>query len=540
MISTIIIIASTLLYLVLTRHLLVDIITLLMGCFLCKTSNNYDDIEDENSCTGSCSNIMNSNIQKIINDNQSNKSLIQNIIKNPSNIYDVYFMDDEQPKILGEGQNGYVKMIIHQKSLRQFALKTIYKCKFLSDDITSIRNEIEIMSSIDHPNILKLYEYFETDDCIYLVLHLCHGGDLFERIINRSRLSEKLSAKYTLQMLSAIKYLHNHNIVHRDLKLENFLLDTNDDDCGIKLTDFGYSRYLDELKLLRDSVGTVYYASPEVFRQKGVTEKVDIWSIGVIVYMMLSGNPPFKGNDSRDIINNIQRCRYVFHSCLFRNVSNEAKDFIKSCLQVNPLKRPSATDLMKHSWFDKLKQEQDSIPNSSQKLTTVGFKLKEFEKKSLIIKTIAKVLAYTLNLDQMKELHKVFAELDKKRNGEISCNELKHFLLADKDYEELNFENLFKNCTFEDYESVKYTEFIAAILSKGSINESNFLLAFEKLSLGSNFITKDGICSLLGKDSSEEVVKYMFDEANNISPLTPSLSRISFDKFSSIINQGLE
>ena len=259
--------------------------------------------------------------------------------------------------------------------------------------------------------------------------------------------------------------------------------------------------------------------------------------------MMLSGNPPFKGNDNRDIINNIRRCRYVFVSCLFRNVSNEAKDFIRTCLQVNPYKRPSAAELLNHKWFNILNQEEEDNVGSTQKLTTIGLKLKEFEKKSLVIKTIMKVLAYTLNPEQLQELNKSFIEIDKCRNGQISCNELKHLLLDDKDYEEYNFDNLFKNCTFEDNESVKYSEFIAAILTKSSINETNFQLAFEKLSFGSNFITKEGIHHLLGYDkssNSEEEVARIFFEANQLSPLTPSLSRIPFDKFKGIINQGLD
>jgi len=238
-----------------------------MGCtlsrFLCNTNNYYDDIED-NSCN-SCSNIINTNNQKIMSNNNisiKNKCLMQNIVKNPLSIHDVYFMDSSESRILGEGQNGYVKIVIHKKTLRQFALKTLNKNISLCEDV---KNEIEIMSSIDHPNILKLYEYFETDDCVYLVLHLCQAGDLFELVCNSGRLNEKLAAKITFQILTAIKYLHHRKIVHRDLKLENFLLDSNDgNNCEIKLTDFGYSRHLDELVRLRDSVGTIFYAAPEV------------------------------------------------------------------------------------------------------------------------------------------------------------------------------------------------------------------------------------------------------------------------------------
>ena len=323
--------------------------------------------------------------ENILLSNTNKKSFMHNVVKTRSStsIYDHYDIDSST--VLGEGQSGFVRVAIHKKTERKFALKTLEKKNVSHEHLACIRNEIDIMSSIDHPNILKLHESFETDDNIYLLLHLCEGGDLFERVTKKIY-SEKQAARYVLQMLGAVRYLHRRDIVHRDLKLENFLLDTTKDDSELKLTDFGYSRYLGDAGL-RDSVGTIYYAAPEVFSHtlSPCTEKVDIWALGVLTYMLLSGAPPFFGSANGEIVQKILRCRYIFHKNYFRDISSSAKDFIRLCLQVAPAKRPSADALLKHKWFEIIEQA-----NTPPRLNLAN-RIRLYESRSRLIKTIMKV-----------------------------------------------------------------------------------------------------------------------------------------------------
>jgi len=177
------------------------------------------------------------------------------------------------------------------------------------------------MATLDHPGILRLYEYFETKDTIYLVMHLCKGGELLDRLHQQanSRYSEKVACQYIKEMLSAIRYCHDNNIVHRDLKLENFLLDNDDNNSSLKLIDFGLSAYFKESQKLRRAVGTPYYVAPEVLRSN-YTSACDIWSLGVIAYMLVSGVAPFYGRNDAEIFRRVKACHWSFDAQVYRRI----------------------------------------------------------------------------------------------------------------------------------------------------------------------------------------------------------------------------
>mmetsp|Transcript_24774 Transcript_24774/g.21999 ORF Transcript_24774/g.21999 Transcript_24774/m.21999 type:complete len:169 (+) Transcript_24774:252-758(+) len=156
-------------------------------------------------------------------------------------------------------------------------------------------NEINILRELDHPNIVKMYEYFEDEKRYYIITEICKGGELFDEIIARGKFTEKDAAVLVKQILSCINYCHKNKIVHRDLKPENVLLEQNKDFDQIKIIDFGTSLVHSENKLLDEKLGTPYYIAPEVLNKK-YNEKCDLWSIGVITYILLSGMPPFNGN----------------------------------------------------------------------------------------------------------------------------------------------------------------------------------------------------------------------------------------------------
>lgn len=201
------------------------------------------------------------------------------------------------------------------------------------------------MYNQDHPNIIKVYEFYQDDKYFYIVTELCLGGELFDKIQEESHFSEKKAALIIKQILSAIFYCHQHKIVHRDLKPENLLLESDKDDYALKVIDFGTSRTFDPQHKLSQRMGTVtlyylflkqpYYMAPEVIKRK-YDHKCDIWSIGVILYIMLCGYPPFQGATEEEILEKVSAGKYSFQSEEWNHISDEAKLFIQKMLVQEP------------------------------------------------------------------------------------------------------------------------------------------------------------------------------------------------------------
>lgn len=197
-------------------------------------------------------------------------------------------------KVLGTGAFGEVRMCVHRESSAQRAVKVLRKSHMDDDEKRMLFNEINILKEIDHPNIIKMYEFFEDEKRYYLVTEICKGGELFDEILQRGKFSERDAAVLMKQVLSCINYCHQANIVHRDLKPENILLEQNKEFDQIKIIDFGTSLVYDPNRNLDEKLGTPYYIAPEVLN-KSYNHKCDIWSCGVITFILLSGIPPFNG-----------------------------------------------------------------------------------------------------------------------------------------------------------------------------------------------------------------------------------------------------
>lgn len=288
---------------------------------------------------------------------QSNRSAIP-FGKTVEQVYDG--VHDGQ--ILGDGVNGEVRKVVNKETGEMFALKRLNMLNVKSEkQAMQLLDEIEIMCMLDHPNIIKLEEVYESEDFIYLVEELCHGGELFDRLDEQPDYcyTEEQCANLVLQIVSAVQYIHSQGIIHRDLKLENFLFYSRDSDSNLKMIDFGLSKHLKYGNLEKDAVGTPYTVAPEVI--KGSYDgKCDVWGIGVITFLLLCGDPPFGGcnGESLKIVRrNILGGRYQFRPAhIWNNVSEEAKDFIRSLLQVDPEDRPSSRQLHWSPWLKKWKE----------------------------------------------------------------------------------------------------------------------------------------------------------------------------------------
>jgi calcium/calmodulin-dependent protein kinase I len=229
------------------------------------------------------------------------------------------------------------------------AIKCVKKMMIEGDDMKLLRREIKIMRRLDHPHILKLYDVFESEEEVYLVMELVEGNELFDNIVERGRYTEKESANIIRQVASAVEYIHANGIAHRDLKPENILSSVIDGKEVVKIADFGFSKNFGEEKLMT-SCGSPGYVAPEVLTSEVYDSSVDMWSIGVILYILLCGYPPFYEDNAPALFRKIMNVEYDFGDPVWDSVSEDAKNLVKSLLLKDPKCRLTATQILEHPW----------------------------------------------------------------------------------------------------------------------------------------------------------------------------------------------
>ncbi|XP_073722170.1 serine/threonine-protein kinase D1-like [Misgurnus anguillicaudatus] len=262
-----------------------------------------------------------------------------------STVYQIF--PDE---VLGSGQFGIVYGGKHRKTGRDVAIKIIDKLRFPTKQESQLRNEVAILQNLHHPGIVNLECMFETPERVFVVMEKLHG-DMLEMILSseKGRLPERITKFLVTQILVALRHLHFKNIVHCDLKPENVLLASSDSFPQVKLCDFGFARIIGEKSFRRSVVGTPAYLAPEVLRNKGYNRSLDMWSVGVIVYVSLSGTFPF--NEDEDIHDQIQNAAFMYPPNPWKTVTPEAIDLINNLLQVKMRKRYSVDKSLSHPWL---------------------------------------------------------------------------------------------------------------------------------------------------------------------------------------------
>ncbi|WWC68882.1 uncharacterized protein I206_102818 [Kwoniella pini CBS 10737] len=262
--------------------------------------------------------------------------------------------DYQLEELLGRGGFGKVVRATWTPSeggKKDVALKIISK-KLVKGNEQAVMDEINVLKGLDHPNIVHVWDHFESRDKFYLTFELAVGGELFDRISERGKFTEKDALDCIRQVCSATSYLHSHQIVHRDLKPENILYKSKDPNSRIVIADFGIAKHLENPdEVLQDAAGSFGYAAPEVLTGSGHGVKCDCWSIGVIAFTILCGYSPFRETDRNALLREMTKGRVVFHERYWKKVSNTAKDFIKALLVVDPKKRMSSADALKHPWM---------------------------------------------------------------------------------------------------------------------------------------------------------------------------------------------
>lgn len=251
------------------------------------------------------------------------------------------------------------------------------------DDEMALQLEVEILSQMDHPNVVRLFEIFDDGDILYLVMELMSGGELFDRIVEKESYTEKEAAETIRPIVDAIRYCHEQGIVHRDLKPENLLYESTDEKAIIKISDFGLARFV-QGELATTACGTPGYVAPEIVEGKGYGKEVDYWSIGIILYIMLCGFPPFYDENNQELFKAILDCKYEFPSPYWDNVSDDAKDLIRRILVKDPKSRLTAEEILQHPWIIGEGTPQKQLDQVPDKIKEYNAKLR-FRKAGLAI-----------------------------------------------------------------------------------------------------------------------------------------------------------
>jgi calcium/calmodulin-dependent protein kinase I len=265
------------------------------------------------------------------------------------NAFQVKYHEGEE---LGTGAFSVVKRCTRFHDNWTGAVKVIRKEDIPTpEEELSLKTEISILGSLDHEHIIKLEDSFDEKDSLYIVTELVEGGELFDRIVRKSFYSEKDARDLIRVFLTTIAHVHSKGIVHRDLKPENLLLVKEDDDSDIKIADFGLAKRIEDLDSNEQACGTPAYVAPEILRRQPYKTEVDIWSIGVICYVLLAGYPPFYDEDMKRLFRKIKDARYSFHPEHWDDKSDDAKDIITKMLCVDVKKRWTAEQLLEHPWI---------------------------------------------------------------------------------------------------------------------------------------------------------------------------------------------
>jgi len=415
------------------------------------------------------------------------------ILENTGKVGDSYSIDKQK---LGQGSYGFVSKCMNKFTGNSRAVKTISKAHM--KNIDRFKQEIEIMKMMDHPNIIKLFESFEDQRNIYLVMELCLGGELFDRIIELGHFSEVQAATVMQHIFRAIYYMHENKVTHRDLKPENFLFVSKEplERTQLKIIDFGLACMFRAGSVLSTKAGTPYYVAPQVL-VGAYDHMADLWSCGVIMFVVLCGYPPFYGDTDADVLAKVRLGNFTFHSVDWKNVSDDAKQLIRMLLKMKPEDRCTAEQALNHVWVKNKAPRAQDIPLQSG----VVDNLKGFRSQNKLKKAALHVIASQLSETQITALRDTFYALDTNGDGFLTAMELTEGLYS-AGFKEIppDLKQIMEEVDADGSGVIDYTEFIAATLDRKVYIEENVCWAAFRVfdRDGSGKISKEEIAHVLG------------------------------------------
>jgi len=438
---------------------------------------------------------------------------------------------------LGQGGCGAVTTVRHKQSNRVYAMKTIKITGMSEENLEVLRQEIEIQRSLDHPNIVKLIESFEdrSHDCFFIVMEMCTGGSLVSSMQkHRYGYGERAAATLAEKMLSAVLYCHQHGYIHRDIKLDNFIYETEAEDAELKLIDFGFAcevRAEDEQMFER--LGTLSYMAPELLspdRRTSYNSSVDMWAIGVVTYMLLSGKRPFHHEERKTKKQMIMHDPLEFRGREWERTSEEAKDFCDQLMQKDPSLRLSASDALKHAFIrDQSTLHVVDAADALVQHREVVESLQSYAKATELKKLALEGIAFSTPPQKMEELRRIFVEMDIDHSGTISRSEFAAAMSKQDIVQPQQVDQIFRAMDLSGSNEIDYSAFISATLSrKASVQAPALAAAFSLLDRDQDgYITEADLLDVVGDTFSRDRVHSMLTSPT----VGADNGRLSFEHF---------
>ncbi|CAK9163942.1 unnamed protein product [Ilex paraguariensis] len=437
---------------------------------------------------------------------------------------------------LGKGQFGVTHLCTEISTGRQYACKSISKKKLVTkSDRDDMKREIQIMQHLSgQPNIVEFKGAYEDKQSVHLVMELCAGGELFDRIIAKGHYSERAAASICRSIVNVVHVCHFMGVIHRDLKPENFLLSDKSENARLKATDFGLSVFIAEGKVYRDIVGSAYYVSPEVLRRR-YGKEIDIWSAGVMLYILLSGVPPFWAETEKGIFDAILKGDIDFDSQPWPSISKSAKDLVQKMLTQDPKRRITAAQVLEHPWLREGGEASDKPIDNA-----VLSRLKQFRAMNKLKKVALKVIAENLSAEEIQGLKTMFTNMDTDKSGTITYEELKTGLarLGSK-LTEPEVKQLMEAADVDGNGTIDYIEFVTATMHKHKLEKEEHLYkAFQYFDTdNSGYITRDELETAMKERGmgDAESIKEIIAEVD-----TDNDGRIDYEEFCTMMRRGTQ
>jgi calcium-dependent protein kinase len=461
------------------------------------------------------------------------------VVTNRGRIQDCYKFEGRSLGLLGSGGFGSVRKAerIVDGSLRAIKTINLERASRTSEHFNRMQREIAIMKMLDHPGLIKIYEIWEDKKDIHLVMEVCSGGELFAKICDVGQLSEPDAAGVTKQALAAVLYLHERGVCHRDLKPENFLLESTArrlDKCVLKLIDFGLSRTFNAGDRFATKIGTPYYVAPQVLTGS-YNELCDVWSAGVLVYLMLSGTLPFDGDTDKEVLRCVKSGRYSYDES-WACVSRGAKDLINRMLTYNPELRFSARQAFEHAWVVHRAPGAKSVPLDTGRVDN----LRRFCSMSHFKRASLELIASLLSEDKIKTLREMFRGLDTNGDGMLSVGELREGVVrAGLGEIVADLEQIARDCDTNGSGEIDFTEFLAAAMDRWQYLQEEIcwsaFCVFDRNGDGkitckelSQVLHDDGVEKVLAHRTAKELIKEVDEDGNG---------EVDFDEFMEMLRR---
>lgn len=431
--------------------------------------------------------------------------------------------------VLGSGYNGVVRRAVSKNKggsskKQKYAVKAFKLSNVAHDKRSQLEAEVEIFLSMDHPHITRLFDVYDSQEFLYLIMECMEGGELFDRITERKRFDQNDAAEAVWQMLLALNYIHSHGMVHRDIKLENFLYDLKGSD-HLKLIDFGFSKVWDPNVKMRVSCGTLSYVAPEVLQQS-YTSQCDLWSLGVITFILLAGYMPFSGPE-KEQTRRIMEGKYTMKPERWGKISKQATNFTQALLQVSPEKRLTAQQALEHPWIASRRQANTVAIDEN-----VVDALRQFGKASKFRRCCLEMMAWSLSNEERAKVRQYFIQMDQNHQGTITLTELKKVLTDKFNIADEETNAIFAAMDTNSDEEIHYSDFLAAMVStRIALHDDLLMAAFKRFDTDSSgYITSDNLREVLGDSYEGEEIEKLLAEADLVHD-----GRISYPEFVSYL-----